>query len=119
VCEADYSGETYLIALHLGAIHTLRDWKYGGPFQYLDLSVGFRSRNYKPPPTLLPEDVRRTQELFLGVSFNAQGLVDRLLPKQSRVRKAAHGILEVLTPPLTIDVYGGTRSTRRPGSGGA
>jgi hypothetical protein len=118
----DYSGETYLLAFHLGAIHALRDSTYGGWSRYVDLSLGFRSRNYKPPPTLLMEDEanpRRTQELFLGISFNAQGLVDRLLPKQSKLRKAGHGLFEVLTPPWTLDVVGGTRSTRHPGTGGA
>lgn len=120
----DYSGETYLLALHLGAIESLREWKYGWWSPYIDLSLGFRSRNYKPPPTLLQEemgteDVKRTQELFLGVSFNAQGLVDKVLPKKSKVRKTLHGLFEVLTPPLTAPVYGGERSTNRPGSGGA
>lgn len=120
----DYSGETYLLALHLGAIRTLRDWHYGGWSQYVDLSLGFKTRNYKPPPTLLQEEmgtmnVRRTQDLFIGLSFNAQGLVDRFLPKKSKLRKAAHGLLEVLTPPLTVPMYGGQRATLRPTSGGA
>lgn len=118
----DYSGETFLLALHLGAIRPLRAWAYGGWSRYVDLSLGFRSRNYKPPPTLLMDEraeVERTQELFLGVSFNAQGLIDRLLPARSRARKVAHGVLEVLTPPLTLPVVGAERGTTMPGSGGA
>lgn len=120
----DYSGETYLLSLHLGAIHGLRDWKYGWWSNYVDLSLGFKTRNYKPPPTLLQEEmgtmnVRRTQDLFIGLSFNAQGLVDRHLPKKSRLRKTFHGLFEVLTPPLTVPMYGGQRATLRPGSGGA
>lgn len=120
----DYSGQTYLLSLHLGAFERLRDWKYGWWSPYIDLSLGFRSRNYKPPPTLLQaemgtEDVERTQELFFGLSFNAQGLFDKVLPKKSRLRKVTHGLFEVLTPPLTAPVFGGTRSTNHPGSGGA
>jgi hypothetical protein len=115
----DYSGETYLLALHLGGIHALRDWRYGGWSKYVDLSVGFRSRNYKPPPTLLDDDPVRTQRLFLGVSVNAQGILDALLPRSSRLRKAGHGLFEVLTPPLTIPLVGGERSTRDVAPGGA
>jgi hypothetical protein len=120
----DYSGQTYLLALHLGAFHSLRDWKYGWWSQYVDLSLGFKSRNYKPPPTLLQNemgtlDVRRTQDLFLGLSFNAQGLFDKHLPRKSTLRKITHGTFEVLTPPLTLPVGGSQRSTNHPGSGGA
>ncbi len=118
----DYSGETYLLALHLGAIRPLRRWRYGAWSEYVDLSLGFESRNYKPPPTLLMMEsatVTRTQALFLGVSLNAQGVVDHFLPRRSRARKAAHGVLEVLTPPLTLPLIGGDRSTTMPGSGGA
>jgi hypothetical protein len=115
----DYSGETFLLALHLGAIHSLRDWRHGGWSRYVDLSIGFRTRNYKPPPTLLGPDALRTQELFFGVSFNAQGLVDRLLPRQSRMRKTLHGLFEVATPPLTLPLIGTERSTTQPGFGGA
>jgi len=121
----DYSGETYLLALHLGAIHPLRDMKYGTWSRFVDVAMGFETRNYKPPPTLLmqsePEVVRR-QSLFLGFTFNAQGLIDYLLPKRSKLRKVGHGVLEVLTPPWTRIVPAkieGTRTTTDPGMGGA
>jgi hypothetical protein len=115
----DYSGETYLFALHLGAIDAIRNLRYGVVSKFVDLSLGFRSRNYKPPPTLMVEPVTRTQELFLGLSFNAQGLVDHLLPQRSTLRKVAHGTFEVLTPPLTLPLVNTERSTTMPGSGGA
>jgi hypothetical protein len=112
----DYSGETYLLALHLGAFHTLRDMKYGAWSKFVDVAVGFETRNYKPPPTLLgfPEDpVTRSQTLFLGVTFNAQGLIDHLMPHESKLRKVGHGVLEVLTPPWTriVPSYIGVRRT--------
>jgi len=120
----DYSGETYLLSLHLGALRPLRDWKYGWWSNYVDVSLGFKTRNYKPPPTLLQEemgtmDVKRTQDLFIGLSFNAQGLVDKHLAKKSKLRKALHGVFEVITPPLTVPVFDGQRTTTHPGTGGA
>jgi hypothetical protein len=123
----DYSGETYLLALHLGAIRPLREMKYGTWSKFVDVAVGFETRNYKPPPTLiggpmLENEVTRRQSLFLGVTFNAQGLLDHFLDRESKLRKAGHGVLEVITPPWTriaptyIDA---TRTTTNPGSGGA
>jgi hypothetical protein len=111
----DYSGERYLLALHLGALRPLRaqyDWT-----RYVDLSLGFDSRNYKPPPTLRPF-IERKQQLFVGVSFNLQGLVDRLGSKESKLRKTWHGIFEVATPPMTLGV-GVQRTTEHPKPGGA
>ncbi|HTL31723.1 MAG TPA: DUF2279 domain-containing protein [Kofleriaceae bacterium] len=111
----DYSGERYLISTHLGAIGPIRGltkWS-----RFVDVSVGFQSRNYKPPPTLDPYALK-TQTLFIGVSLNAQGVVDALLPHESKLRKVGHGVLEVLTPPLTIGV-GAHRSTNHANTGGA
>lgn len=111
----DYSGERYLLALHLGALRPLReryDWT-----RYVDVSLGFDSRNYKPPPTLRPF-IERKQELFLGVGFNLQGLVDRLGSPKSKLRKTWHGIFEVATPPMTLGV-GVQRTTEHPVQGGA
>jgi hypothetical protein len=123
----DYSGETYLLALHLGAIRPLREMKYGTWSKFVDVAIGFETRNYKPPPTLLggpmlDMEVTRRQSLFLGVTFNAQGLIDHLMPSESKLRKVGHGILEVLTPPWTRIVpskIDATRTTTDPGSGGA
>lgn len=121
----DYSGETYLVALHLGAIRPLREMRYGTWSKFVDVAVGFETRNYKPPPTLLIDsqpEVERTQSLFFGVTFNAQGLIDHVMPRESKLRKAGHGVLEVLTPPWTRAVpshLDTTRSTTNPGSGGA
>ncbi len=123
----DYSGETFLLAMHLGGIHQLRDMKYGVWSRFVDVAVGFESRNYKPPPTLiggpmLDMPVERRQTLFLGVTFNVQGLVDYLLPTNSTWRKIGHGLFEVATPswtrhlPTTIET---TRTTSSAATGGA
>ncbi|HUS31433.1 MAG TPA: DUF2279 domain-containing protein [Kofleriaceae bacterium] len=111
----DYSAEKYLIALHLGAIRPIRDLSKWSRF--VDVDVGFYSRNYKPPPTLEPNALK-TQTLFLGVSLNAQGVVDALLPHESKLRKTGHGFFEVVGPPMTIGV-GAQRSTSRVNTGGA
>jgi hypothetical protein len=123
----DYSGETYLLALHLGAFHTLRDMKYGAWSKFVDVAIGFETRNYKPPPTLiggpmLEDPVTRSQSLFIGVTFNAQGLIDHLMPHESKLRKVGHGVLEVLTPPWTRAVpsyIDSTRTTTSADMGGA
>lgn len=115
----DYSGETYLLSLHLGAIDPIRRLPYGVLSKFVDVSLGFKSRNYKPPPTLMEPPVTRTQDLFLGLSINAQGILDHFMDRRSTARKVGHGVLEVLTPPLTLPVLGTDRSTTMPGSGGA
>ncbi len=121
----DYSGETYLLALHLGGIHALRDTPHGWWTKLVDVAVGFETRNYKPPPTLLMEqeaEVTRRQTLFLGVTFNVQGLFDHVLSRGSTLRKISHGVFEVLTPPWTRIVPSRietTRTTTHPGTGGA
>ena len=111
----DYSGERYLIALHLGAIKPIRDFTKWS--KYIDVDVGFASRNYKPPPTLDPNALK-TQTLSFGVTLNAQGVIDALLPHESKLRKAGHGFTEVLTPPLTIGT-GIQRATMTANTGGA
>ncbi len=112
----DYSGQTYLLALHLGAFRPLRDWRWGGWSRYVDLAVGFETRNYKPepPPEDPPEPLR--QSLFLGVTLNAQGLFDRLLDRRApRTRKVMHGLFEVFNlPATTLPVLDRTRSPAGP-----
>lgn len=91
----DYSGETYLLAFHLGALHTLRDgW---GWTRFVDLAVGYGTRGYKPdPPSRMLPDYEHKQELSIGVSLNMQGLCDWLFEGRSRAAaKIGHGLFEV------------------------
>jgi hypothetical protein len=100
----DYSGETYLVALHLGAIHSLRDQSWGGWTRFVDIAAGFETRGYKPDPpnTMLP-DYAHHQNLYLGVSLNAQGLLDWLFDGRSATaRKLSHGLFEVFNVPFTF-----------------
>jgi len=101
----DYSGETYLLAFHLGGIHALRDLRYGTLARFVDVVGGFGTRNYKPTPD--PDITGKPQqELFLGLSLNAQGLFDWLLEgHHSRAaratRKVTHALFEVFNLPFT------------------
>jgi hypothetical protein len=50
---ADYSGETYLLAYHLGSIHALRQQPVIGTLsRFVDLTAGFDSRGYAPTGTV-------------------------------------------------------------------
>jgi hypothetical protein len=101
----DYSGQTYLLAFHLSSIHALRDMEYGTWSRFVDVTLGFDTRNYKPPPD--PTDmVKPTQQMFIGVSLNAQGILDYLLEGHTseaarKTRKVTHGLFEVFNLPFT------------------
>ncbi len=110
----DYSGEIYMAAFHLGAIHALRDQSWGGWSRFVDVAAGFGTRGYKPDepagqcpvpggPGCYPE----RQSLYLGVSLNAQGLFDWLLEGRpstaARVgHKVTHAMFEMFNAPYTF-----------------
>jgi hypothetical protein len=112
--DDDYDGQTYLFAYHLGSIHALRDMKYGTLARFVDLTFGFDSRGYKPtPPTGILPAADHHQNLFLGVSLNAQGVFDWLLEggHHERTRKVLHGFSEVFNVPYTsTPIYEYTRT---------
>jgi hypothetical protein len=101
----DYSGQTFAVALHLGALPYVKGSQAESWLRFVDLSVGFESRGYKPdPPDGEPED--RSQRAFVGVSLNLQGVVDAALEgrasRAARIgRKIGHGFLEVFQVPYT------------------
>ena len=114
----DYSGETYLLAFHLGGIHALTGLKYGTLAKFVDVTVGFGTRNYKPPPS--EPMIERHQELFLGLTLNAQGLIDHFGHRESKLRKVGHGLTEVFNVPFSaVPVVKGTTTTTMVQSGGA
>jgi hypothetical protein len=110
----DYSGQRYLLALHLGGLPGLRDQKWA---RLVDIAVGYETRGYKPDP--IEPNVDRTRHLFLGVSLNAQGLFDLALGgrrnKAARVGHAVtHQVFEFFNVPFTSAPIVGTTSTRPP-----
>ena len=101
----DYSGETYLLAFHLGGIHALRDLRYGTWARFIDVALGFDTRGYKPTPDA-SLNITPHQHAFIGISLNAQGLFDWLLEGRPsaaarRTRKITHGLFEVFNLPFT------------------
>jgi Predicted periplasmic lipoprotein (DUF2279) len=94
----DYSGETYLLAFHLGGLRSLRDSRWGSWSRFVDLAIGFGTRGYKPDPPMretMPDYPHR-QELSIGVSLNLQGVSDWLFDGRSRAaKKIGHGLFEV------------------------
>jgi hypothetical protein len=100
----DYTGETYLLALHLGALHVLEDYNWGGWMRFVDVAVGFGTRGYKPdPPSTMLPDYEHHQNIYFGLSLNAQGVFDALFDGRSRVaRKLTHGLFEVFNAPFTF-----------------
>lgn len=96
----DYSGQTYLLAFHLSSIHALRDMPYGTFSRFVDLTLGFDTRNYKPPPDAASMAVPK-QQMFIGVSLNAQGVLDWMLDARTPARKITHGLFEIFNLPFT------------------
>jgi hypothetical protein len=110
----DYSGQSYHLAFHLGALDRLSQWKYGKWSRFVDLTFGVETRGYKPDPLVKPDtqmcmdgvlercDFDKERNLFVGLSLNAQGLFDWALGGRSEPgRKIAHGTFEVFSIPYT------------------
>lgn len=105
----DYSGQTFLLAFHLSGIPPLRDAGWGGWTRFVDVSLGYQSRGYKPDPPYkvdptIPgrEDYAKSRSTFLGLSLNAQGLFDYLLRGRAEgLRKVTHGMFEVFSLPAS------------------
>lgn len=110
----DYSGQRYLLALHLGALPGLEHQTWA---QLVDVGIGYETRGYKPQPI---DPVDRTRHLFLGLSLNAQGLFDLALGhRKSKLARAGHvvthQVFEYFNIPFTSAAVAGPTSTRPPG----
>jgi len=117
----DYTGETYLLAFHLGGVHALRDHKYGGWSRFVDVAVGFETRGYKPDPLASEPDFDHRQKLFLGVTLNAQGVFDYLFDHRGgSARKITHGTFEIFNLPYTtLPLFDSHRSSLNAADDGA
>lgn len=116
----DYSGQTYLLAFHLGAIRPLREARWGAWSRYVDLAIGFETRGYKPDPRYkidpmdpAKQDFPHRQTLFIGATLNMQGALDHLIGRRApKLRKVLHGVFEVFNLPYTT--LPAVKSTRHP-----
>ncbi len=92
----DYTGQSYMLALHLGALPRVTDapWTYWG--KYADVVVGFETRHYSPPEG--PNQIYPAyQTFYLGLALNVQALLaGRGIP-----RAIGRGITEVYSLPGT------------------
>jgi hypothetical protein len=95
----DYTGQKYLAALHLGAIDPIV--AQARLLRYVDVVAGFRAVNYKPHDSRGTDVLPRRQELYLGVSLNAQAVWDRLFERRGTVRAIGHDTFEIVNVPFT------------------
>jgi hypothetical protein len=96
----DYTGQSYMLALHLGALGDVADTDWGYWTRYIDLAVGFEAKHYDP----LPDPYRARQTLYAGLSINMQGVLRALLP-DSRGRRIGIGLAEAYSLPFTTFRY--------------
>jgi hypothetical protein len=98
----DYTGQSYVLALHLGALPRMNESDYTYWARYVDFAVGFEAHNYEPVPEIRERAPRQT--LYLGLAVNMQGVLSELLP-DSRGRRVGHGAFEVYSLPYTTLRY--------------
>jgi hypothetical protein len=94
----DYSGQSYLLALHLGALPRANDTEYMYWARYVDLAVGFEAHHYFFAPE--PRVTAPRQTLYFGLAVNMQGVLDALFD-DSRGRRIARGFFEAYSLPYT------------------
>lgn len=98
----DYTGQSYLLALHLGALPRANESEYMYWARFVDLAVGFEAHHYSPAPEM--RVAPRRQTLYLGLSINMQGVLNELFD-DSRGRRIGRGIFEVYSLPYTTFRY--------------
>lgn len=98
----DYSGQSYLLALHLGALPRMDASDYTYWARYIDLAVGFEAHHYSPEPEV--RDVAPRQTLYFGLAVNMQGVLNAIFD-DSRGRRIGRGVFEVYSLPYTTFRY--------------
>jgi hypothetical protein len=98
----DYSGQSYVLAFHLGAIPGLRDHEWGMWSRFLDVAVGFEAHHYWPLADTTTNPPRQT--LYGGLSINMQGVLRQLF-RDSAGRQIGIGAFEVFNVPYTTLRY--------------
>jgi hypothetical protein len=104
----DYTGQSYILALHVGALPRMEDSDYTYWSRFVDLAVGFEAHHYSPAPD--PPQLQR-QTFYLGLAVNMQGVLNAVFD-DSRGRRIGRGIFEVYSLPYTTFRY--AESSRNP-----
>ncbi|MGH9885238.1 MAG: DUF2279 domain-containing protein [bacterium] len=104
----DYSGMSFQLALHLGALPgaASRPWLSWMP--WVDVIAGFETRGYSPTP--MPRVHDPYQSWSLGVGIDMQHVLATLF-RPSKLRSFGHGFFEVLALPGTDLRLGDVRRT--------
>ncbi len=71
----DYSGQTFILAYHLGSIERLAASDRWGWLRYFDATLAFSAGNFLPEPK--DPSIFREQDLFVGFAINVQEIVDQ------------------------------------------
>jgi hypothetical protein len=91
----DYTGQSYMLALHLGALPHVTESPWSYWTKYADLVVGFETRHYSPPEE--HQTFFAYQTFYLGVALNVQALLNG----RGTARAIGRGITEVYSLPAT------------------
>jgi hypothetical protein len=104
----DYSGMSFQVALHLGALPgaTTQPWLSWTP--WVDVIAGYQTRGYSPTP--MPRVHDPYQSWYLAVGIDLQSVFDKLL-RPGKLRSFSHGFFEVLSLPATELRIGDVRRT--------
>lgn len=96
----DYTGQSYILALHLGALGNIAETDYGYWTRFVDLAVGFEAKHYYP----VPDERFPRQTLYAGLAINMQGVLSGLF-RDSTPRRLGRGLAEVYALPYTTFRY--------------
>jgi len=105
----DYTGQSYMLALHLGALPRMNDYDVTYWTRFVDLAVGFEARYYSPAPEMRTEPPRQT--VYVGLSVNMQYVLTHLFADSTGAR-IGRGFFEVYSLPYTTFRY--VEASRKP-----
>jgi Predicted periplasmic lipoprotein (DUF2279) len=104
----DYSGMSFQLALHLGALPTAATQRWLSWLAWVDVISGFETRGYSPTP--MPRVHQPYQSWYLGVGVNLQHALEKVI-RPGKLRSFGHGLFEVLSVPGTDLRLGAVRRT--------
>jgi hypothetical protein len=92
----DYTGQSYILALHLGALPRADEYDWAYWTRFVDFAIGYEAKHYYPQPDEVP--ARATY--YAGLAVNMQGVLSHLFD-DSRGRRIGHGLFEAYSLPYT------------------